>query len=422
MLIPLGILASGSKPYRLQTLGTGSQDDSNSIAIDSLGNAFVCGRSAISGIFYGFLAKLSPKGEISWQKTLGSASNTRFFGVSVDSSDSVYVAGFNGTDVLIAKYNNSGSIQWQKTLTGASTESAFNIAIDQSDNVYVVGFTDSQGQGNEDQLVVKYNSSGIVQWQRIIGGANSEAAFSCAIDSNGDVYLAGLTEQLGVSLESTIIKYNSSGTLQWQRKLATSALAGLAINSSNDLIACGRTESSSNALLIKYNSAGTLQWQRTLQGAGTESFSAVTLDSAGNAYVIGSSSTGSIGSNDVLIAKYDGSGTLEWQRLLGSTSSDTGQGIQLDNQGNIILIGSTSGAGAGSTDFLIAVLPPTGNLTGTYELDGVSYTYAAGTLTAGTPTFISSTTSFTSAASTLTEADGSLTGANGTAITYRVNL
>ena len=49
-----------------------------------------------------------------------------------------------------------------------------SVAVDSSDNIYVCGSTSSVGAGSNDLLLVKYNSSGTVQWRRTLGGTGSD--------------------------------------------------------------------------------------------------------------------------------------------------------------------------------------------------------------------------------------------------------
>ena len=47
--------------------------------------------------------------------------------------------------------------------------------------------------------------------------------------------------------------------------------------------------------------------------------------------------------------KYNSSGTKQWTRQLGSSGSDRGKGIAIDNSSNIYLVGTTSGGLDGNT-------------------------------------------------------------------------
>ena len=115
-----------------------------------------------------------------------------------------------------------------------------------------------------------------------------------------------------------------------------------------------------------------------------------------------------------MIAKYNTSGTIQWQRSLGSTAESSGLHIAINSLGDIYVSGFTEVSGPRS--FLFAKLPSDGSRTGTYTVGGYSFTYAASTLTdaAGTLSSLSlsltdSTPSLTTTASTLTDAASTFT-------------
>ena len=117
---------------------------------------------------------------------------------------------------------------------------------------------------------------------------------------------------------------------------------------------------------------------------------------------------------NAIIAKYNSSGTLQWQRYFGGGGNDDDyfESIALDSSENILLCGKTETSSV-PTDILIVKLPNDGSLTGTHG----PYTYAAssltdassslpesaGGLTEGTPSLTLSASSMTDAASNLTQ-------------------
>ena len=74
--------------------------------------------------------------------------------------------------------------------------------------------------GNNDIVLVKYNSSGDKQWSKLLGGSKSEQGHSIATDSSNNIYLTGETwGDFGVYTNSGkqdmfLMKLNSSGVLQ----------------------------------------------------------------------------------------------------------------------------------------------------------------------------------------------------------------
>ena len=244
---------------------------------------------------------------------------------------------------LYFKLNSSGAEQWQRTLDGSSTQLAYDVAVDSSDNVYIGGYTTVSGYGYF--LLAKYNSSGTLQWNKKIGGSSTtDYGRSVTVDSSDNIYVGGVSTGGGVGVyDSYLVKYNSSGTYQWQKALGTS---GQQIN---------------------------------IQG--------MTSDSSDNVYVIGTYSS------SYFFAKYDSDGNLDWQRSLGGSDTDNGHSISADTKGNIYVMGNTASAGAGSNDLLFAKLPSDGTKTGTYG----SFTYAASSHNQATPTHTASDAGHTAA-------------------------
>lgn len=406
----------------IATLGGASAEDGNGIALSSSGDIYITGSTGSQGAGGNDLlvAKYNNSGALQWQRTLGGSAAELSGGIALDSSNNVYIGGETSSqgagsnDLLIAKYNSSGTIQFQRSLGGTASETAYAIAVDSSSNLYAAGSTSSQGAGVADILITKYNSSGTLQWQRSLGSAITEIARGVAVDSSANVYLVGYDTDI---FDIVIAKYNTSGTLQWQRRLGDNTNPnaqygyGIQVDSSANVYICGAA--SNDAIVAKYNTSGTLLWQRTLSGTSFDDAYSVAVDSSSNVYVCGRTISQGAGNYDVLLAKYNSSGAIQWQRVLGGTAADAGRNIAVDSAGSYIyIVGQTSSAGQGSSDVLIAKLPADGSLTGTYG----SFTYqastltdAAGALTSATPTLTAGTRTLTDAARTLTDAACTLT-------------
>ena len=406
----------------IAALGGTSNDFGGGIAVDSSGNVYVTGKteSAGAGGSDFLIAKYDSSGAIQWQRTFGGTADDQGYGVTVDSSGNVYVVGFTYSagsglqDWLIAKYNASGTIQWQRVLGGTNYDVAQSVAVDSSGNVYVTGHTGTTGT-DDDVLIVKFNASGTIQWQRKLGGIGYEYGYGIALDSSGNVYIGGQTGSTGAGQNDFLIaKYNTSGTIQWQRTLGgtgNDSGQAVAVDSSGNVYITGYQDSAGagnyDFLIAKYNTSGTIQWQRTLGGTSSDFGRAIAVDSSGNVYVTGQSHSTGANAPDVLIAKYNTSGTIQWQRALGGTGSEQGFAITVDNLGNVYVTGQTASAGYGSNDFLIAKLPDDGSLTGTYG----SFTYASSSLTDASSFVTDASSSLTDASSSLTDASSSLTDA-----------
>jgi uncharacterized delta-60 repeat protein len=292
-----------------------------------------------------------------WIGTLGSASYKIYGnGVAVDSSGNVYVCGtheFTSTNVdgFLAKYNSSGTIQWQRRYgdNDNSSQDASGIAVDSSGNVYTVGSFVLGGYYRSQILLSKYNSSGTIQWQKHLGsntdfGTADDYGNSVAVDSSGNVYVVG-TDNWASMAEITVAKYDSSGTIQWQRGLNgtySDGGSGITVDSSGNVYIVGATTLNASGysalILAKYNSSGSVQWQQRLGNTTTYTYGGgIAIDSSGNLYVVGTSSS------HIVVAKYNNSGTIQWQRSLSSSYSDYGIGVAVDSSGNVYISGYGGG-------------------------------------------------------------------------------
>ena len=255
------------------------------------------------------------------------------FTVQGGADGNYYQSGVDYTNgfINLIKYNGTtGAIIWQKSIAGASSQMAVyqsGIAVDSSNNVYL-WFNLGGGITSNKCYLNKYNSSGVLQWQRqlynsYVGESQSQAG-GVAVNSAGTlivvtgIYKSGGT---GGGQACGVVAYNSSGTLQWQRKLRNSTNGYLwgysvAFDTSDNIYVSGYTDSPSDqGFLLKYNSSGTIQWQRTWNGNTNRGYS-VSLDSSNNIY-IGAGLSPNNGTNFYWL-KFNTSGTLSASKQLNS--------------------------------------------------------------------------------------------------------
>jgi hypothetical protein len=114
-----------------------------------------------------------------WTKLLGTSSDEDGNGVTVDSSGNIYVTGRTGgaldsiansgsSDIFLVKYDSTGEKQWTKLLGTSSDDYGFGVTVDSSDNIYVTGYTaggldNNSNSGSLDIFLVKFNSDGVKQ-------------------------------------------------------------------------------------------------------------------------------------------------------------------------------------------------------------------------------------------------------------------
>ena len=116
----------------------------------------------------------------------------------------------------------------------------------------------------------------------------------------------------------------------------------------------GTNAGSSDLFVVKYNSSGTKQWTKQLGTWNDDLASGVATDSSGNVYVTGDTLAGldgntNAGSSDLFVVKYNSSGTKQWTKQFGTSSSDAAYGVATDSSGNVYVTGYTQGGLDGNT-------------------------------------------------------------------------
>ena len=389
-LLALAVSGQGSvTDYWFATYGdTGYTVEPADVHIASDESIYIAGwhtDPAIGGnpVQNGLIIKYTAAGALSWQKTVGTGTvfdgYNWVYGVTVGSDDNVYIAGKseNEAGAFVHSYTQSGINRWKRVLDsgGIGIDSFSGISGDNANNVYVAGYG-----FNTELTIAKYNSFGVLQFQReLAGGSNRAEGIAC--DANGNSYVTGRI--VTTSIAPVFAKYSSSGTLLWQRRLDFSSTSFTGNKVAVDSNAVYFATSKADAELVKYDLNGTLQWQRQLTAiAGV---SGVTVDTFGNVYLCASN----------YIVKYNSAGTLQWQR-------------QIVNASGFVAIKHFKGAiyvvGKNNDKLFIAKVPDNGSLTGTYG----SFTYQVSSLTSSAGAATSATTSLPSFTTTSADSAGTI--------------
>ncbi|MGB4851061.1 MAG: SBBP repeat-containing protein, partial [Ignavibacteria bacterium] len=292
--------------------------------------------------------------------------------IAVDGSGNVYVTGYctaSGTDYDYAtiKYNSSGVMQWEKRYngTGNLNDYASSIAIDVSGNVYVTGQSEGTGS-NFDYATIKYNSSGVQQWvQRYNGPGNyADAARSIAVDGLGNVYVTGSGTGSGTGVDYATIKYNSSGDSVWVKRYnsngnSVDAVSKMAVDGSGNVYVTGYSAGSGTGYdyaTIKYNSSGVQQWVKIYNGPGNLSDYANSISVDNSGNVyVAGQSRGSGTAEDYATIKYNSSGDSVWVQRYNGTGNLSDGANSIAVDGSGNVFVTGSSTGSG-TDFDYATL------------------------------------------------------------------
>lgn len=364
--------ASGGTLIYSTYLGGGNTDGGEGIAVDSSGNVYITGFTASSdfpvasalfkspaGDFDAFVTKLDASGSgLVYSTYLGGNGYDRGYGIAVDASGNACISGFTESkdfpvtasalfgnnagdaDAFVTKLSPSGNdLVYSTYLGGNGYDFSRGIAVDIFGNACITGSTSSSdfptasalfgsNAGDTDAFVTKLNALGSsLIYSTYLGGSGGDGGNGITIDTSGNAYITGETQSNDFPTASALFQNHSPG-------------------------------GAVDAFITKLNSSGSsLVYSTYLGGNGEDFGNAIALDTSGNTYITGKTTSanfptvsaifednaGGIGSLDAFVAKLDtrGSSLIYSTYMGGSGDFDRGEGIAVDSSGNAYITGGT---------------------------------------------------------------------------------
>ncbi len=257
-------------------------------------------------------------------------------------------------------------LSFSSYLGGSGFDAAYGVAVDSSGNIYITGETASADfpapagssqpvRYNRDVFVTKLSPDGrSVLYTTILSGRGNDAGRAIAVDSSGSAYITGSVGDAGFPVTSGALKTSYGG--------------------------------SGDAFIARLDPSGRLVYSTYLGGGGADVGTGIAIDSTGNAYVTGYTSSLAFpatpgapqsahhgGFYDAFIVKLNSAGAaLVYSTLLGGSASDLARAIGVNQSGEACVAGYTESrdlsvrnaiqavAGAGG-DAIVGCLNAAGN-------------------------------------------------------------
>jgi hypothetical protein len=246
------------------------------------------------------------------------------------------------TDGFLTKVSRTGTVLWSTYFGGSGDEEVLDVATDANGNVWIIGNTTSSNMttlgafdstlgGTQDAFVARFNgTTGQLQFSSYLGGSSSDSGNAIAI-GNGNTWVAGSTSSSDFTMVSAFDSTYSGG----------------------------------DAFIARISAADTLNFSSFLGGSGSESINAIAVDTAGNAYVTGSTTSNNYPTpngfdttasstvtqifvgGDAFVSRIDATATPThaWGSYLEGTATDGASGIAVSGT-TVWITGKTE-----STDF-----------------------------------------------------------------------
>lgn len=296
------------------------------------------------------------------------------------------------SDYWIIKFDAGGKIQWQKSFGGNNTDHLTSITATEDGGFITAGESLSNksgdksenSRGSADLWIIKLDSLGNKQWDKTIGGDNSDMAprikqttdkgyfISCSSNSNksGDK-----TDSSHGDFDMWVIKIDSVGNKQWDKTLGGNKFefcGFMDIAGDGGAVICGNTASDpcadkpehnhgvADGWIVKLDMKGNVMWEKPYSGAGDEMFvnmnktndKGFILSAFSNSNKGFEKSEDSKGGEDYWIVKIDSDGNKMWDNTIGGKNNDGRPWIirQALDGGYIIAGETNSGVSGDKTD------------------------------------------------------------------------
>lgn len=292
-----------------------------------------------------WVVKTDSTGNIEWENTIGGNDFEAVHSIKQTSDGGYILAAYSDSDISGDKTENSvgnydvwiikldinGSLQWQNTIAAGNSEYMIPI-LQTPDNGFLIGATSNSGIGFDktiacigvyDWWLLKLDSIGNIEWQKIYGGNLRDDLRSMCATVDGGYVLAGHSES-GISGDKTDNSFGSDD--YW---------------------------------VIKINSIGNIIWQKTIGGSGPDLLESIIPTSDGGYFmgglsqsnISGNKTENCIGSTDYWVVKIDSVGNIQWDNTIGGDQFDIIQTVLQATDGGYVLAGySNSGISGDKTD------------------------------------------------------------------------
>jgi hypothetical protein len=372
-----------------ETAGTAASGQKSFVTTDLVGNIYMA--SSVNGT-YGLDWKVSSWRADSvsrWTYTYNGGGNNDDIpaAIVVDSAFNIYVAGTikssGSNDIRVIKLDSAGNLKWGTNYnrTGSAHDVGTGLAV-VGNKLWVSGHS-QQSTSNYDYTLLKYDTSGTLNWSRHADGPASgdDYTTALAVRSNGDAYITGnaVVVTTGSVRDIMTLRYTTDGTLQWTKYYGGTSGQhdygnDVEIDASGNILVAGQTFASgtnSDFVLIKYTSGGTQSWAATYGGSAKkhDAANALMVGADGYYYVTGFTQI-SNGTSNYGTIRYNSSGTVSWAQTYNGPGSGDDEACAIIEDGNdIVITGKSTGSGTGLDVCTISMVKSSGNVNWTMRIN-----------------------------------------------------
>lgn len=200
------------------------------------------------------------------------------------------------------------------------------------------------------------DTGAICTWEEVIGGRLDDEAHAVVEMPDGGFALAGHTRSHGMlDRDAWILRLDREGKVVWQQVLGgpmTEKVFGITATRQGHVVIAGKTYSigagGSDALIARYDASGELLWQKTYGGEHNDGVRSI-APLADGGFILGGSKGGA-GDDDAWVIALDENGDKRWARTHGTSGEDGAVSITQAVDGGFAVAGYTQRPGLSRFD------------------------------------------------------------------------
>ena len=227
----------------------------------------------------------------------------------------------------------------------------YSIANTNDGGYLVASQTRSYGKGGSDGMLIKFNSDGGKEWEKVYGGKGLDYFRSIISDSlNGFIISGGTRSFSDGDSQAWVLCVDDNGYVKWENTYGDNGEDGFNMiqqTIKNGYIAVGHSSSffstgKNDAFMVRIDSLGNKIWQSYLGGKEDDRGYAISQCSDGGYILTGETSSFGNGKNDILVVKTNSIGKQKWRKTFGGNGVDIGRSIKELPNGGFILTGTST--------------------------------------------------------------------------------
>ena len=275
-----------------------------------------------------------------------------------ESNDGGYVVvgetfsfGKGQSDIYLFKIDSIGNMSWDTTFGGLAEEVGYAVVNSDDGGFVVAAQTKSYGKGGSDGMIVKFDSTGVKQWNKLFGGKGLDYLKSIAVDSLKGYVLAGGTRSFNNGdSQGWVISVNYDGYPRWEKTYGDQGEDGLnmivktkdkgfaVVGSSASFFSKGMKD----VVAIKLDSLGRKLWMNLYGGKGNDIANSIYECKDGGFVMSGETTSYGRGKSDILLIKTNQLGREKWKKTVGGVGVDVGRSVQELTNGGFIIAGTST--------------------------------------------------------------------------------